>query len=219
MGFLGRFFTLQLGKPVTEKKKTFNLEKIKKGLYKILFDDNRIGCIKGINKDIKNDIDNLRQHVLDFNKKIELVNTFLKSKDMKDLEKIKAELQKIQEIVNKEYDEDKQESLYVIKAIESINEVISSEKDLDIEDEEYNIRQDLKQLKKDIENLEPCLVRQLKFFEMPIEKQLKNIKSLLFDIKEEAAIIGYERSLLKDLNKQIDKFQIDAIMAPEESDS
>ena len=88
--------------------------------------------------------------------------------------------------------------------------------DIKIENQEYQIHDELLELKKDIESLEPCLERQIKFFEQPLEDQIKNIKNLMFDIREEASIIGYEEKILKDLKKQIDIFEIEAIMAKDQ---
>ncbi len=215
MGLFNRFFNVQLRQPEPDQGR-FDLNKIKDGLYKKLFDTSRIDSIKGINKRIDEDISNLRQHVLDFNRKVSLVDSFLKTGNIKDLEKLKQELQKIRKIVAREYDEDRKEDTYTLKALKSIKDIIAKEKDLGIEADEYGLLDRLKMLRKDVENLEPVLVRQLKFFEMPAEEQTKNIKSLLFDIKEEATIIGYEEKLTESLKKDINRCEIEAILAPDE---
>ena len=210
MGILSRFFGFQ---PGGSDEPEFSFDRIKDGLYHKLLDRDRLDRMKGLSSELDSDIALLREHVLNFNNKIHLVERFLKSREVNDLSMLKKELGRMHAIISREYKEELSEERYVVKALESIHEVIMKEKDLHIEEGEYRIQEELKQLKEDIERLEPCIIRQLKFFEQPVEEQSRNLKSLMHDINEEAAIIGYEEELIKSLRRRIELFEVEAIVA------
>jgi hypothetical protein len=215
MSIFSRFFAPDFTEHTD--KSTWSISSLKDGLYKKLFlDTDRINAIKGISRELDEDLMRLREHVLNFNQKMELVNEFLQSKSTNDLNRIKDEVKRIKKILRSEYDEDKREDTYVIKILRTLQNLMDTETNGTIADEESQIKSYIIELKDDIEKLEPCLVRQLTFFELSPSEQNAGIKNLLFDIREEAAIIGYEENLISQLKKEIDKFEIEAIFEDKE---
>ncbi|MBT3408474.1 hypothetical protein HN415_07365, partial [Candidatus Woesearchaeota archaeon] len=106
----------------------------------------------------------------------------------------------------------KNEDKFTIEAINTINKVISKEKFEDYEDNEIEIRKGLMELKKDIELLEKCLQKQLDFFKRPLNFQIKTVKELLYEVNNEARIIGLETKIIDQIKKEIDEFEIETIM-------
>ena len=214
MSFFNRFFRIEFDKP-EKKKNQFHISKFTSGLVKKLFSKSRIDLINSIDNNLKKDIEDLKEHCLNFNKKIKLVNDFLKEKDFGSIDKIQNELKSIKKITKIEFSEDKEEDKFTIEAINSINKVIAKEKFEDFEDDEIEIRKGLMELKKDIEALESCLQKQLKFFKRPINVEIKTRKELLYEVNNEAKIIGLETKILNQIKKEIDEFEIETIMFSE----
>jgi len=215
MSIFGKLFALDFGGPRQLSHKGFRQDHIRQGLYVKLFHSSRISFIKKINRELDNDISNLREHVLDFNRKIQLVHAFLTTKDIVHLKGIKDEVKDILKIVTKEYDLDKKEDKYVIKAVKSITKVLNQETNEKMWEEEKDIRLELNELRNDIEKLQPILERQITYLKKPISDQLHNLKQLFSDINDEARIIGYEENLLGKIKKLIDRLEIDAILVDE----
>jgi hypothetical protein len=211
MSIFNRFFGVEIAKPVNDEHK-FHFSKFTQGLVQKLFSKSRIEQINSIDDNLKKDIENLKEHCLNFNKKIKLVNVFLKQKNFGSIDKIEEELKTIKKITKKEFNEDKNEDKFTIEAINTINKVISKEKFEDYEDNEIEIRKGLMELKKDIELLEKCLQKQLDFFKRPLNFQIKTVKELLYEVNNEARIIGLETKIIDQIKKEIDEFEIETIM-------
>jgi hypothetical protein len=167
-----------------------------------------IGAVEKAEKDLHDDIQKLLEHFTYFEIKMVAVNRFLKSEQLHDIAHITYEIERIKEISKKEYDDDKQEEKYVIKALKSI------EKSLDAKVTEggEDIRKDLLKLSEEVHNLQPVLERQIKFMQLPVSEQAKRVKDLLFDIHEEAVIIGAEKTLLKNLKNKIEKLEVQQVI-------
>lgn len=213
MGFFKRLFGINFENEFDPTKPDKHIEG---GLYKKLFHSSRDELIKKFNADIEKDMNDLKKHVQDFNNKLALVRQFLKTLKRKDLEMVKREAQSIERLVIDESRAEKEEKKFVMKAIYTIGDALEQEEVENIEDEERELYSDIRELKSDLENLEPCLVRQLDFLNMDEASQMKSLKNFLSDINEEAKIIGYEEDILKEIRKGIDKLQIESIIAEDE---
>jgi len=207
---LGSFFTPDIG-----ARDEYNQNKIKNGLFSRLFHSSRIGFIKKLSKELEKDIADLRNHVLDFNHKIQIVNRYMKSKDDADFHALKDCVKQIKKIVSDEFNLDKKEGKSVLNAIKSIDKVLSTETDTGISNDETEIRRELNELRIDIMNLRPLLENQLRYLTLSVNEQRKKIKDFLTDIREEAKIIGYEQKFLKELKNSIEKYEVDAVVAPD----
>jgi len=210
MGIFGRIFTIDAG-----ARDSYNQGKIKRGLFSKLFHSNRIAFIKKINKELQKDIADLREYVLDFNRKIQVVNKYMKSKTEADFVNLKKEIKEIKKIVSDQFALDKKEGKIVLKAIVSIDKALNREIETDISNDENEIRRELTELKIDIMNLEPIIEDQLRFLKLKPGEQRKQIKEFMHAIHEEAQVIGYEKKFLKELKNSIEKYEIDAVIAPE----
>jgi len=215
MGILRRIFSFNFGEIKDQPEHEFSLDSLKNGIYNKWFKTDRIRVIQGIHKELDEDIQLLKNHIHNFNLKLELVNKLVSTGQIEHLDAIKIELERIKKLISTEYDDDKKEDKYIIKALKSIDKAILAEKDMKLSGEEEEIEDELRELKVDVENMQPCLLRQMDFFKKPANVQEEEIKNLLFDIKEEAAIIGYERKVIKDLQKKIEQFELDAVIAPD----
>jgi hypothetical protein len=209
MGLFGRLFAFSFGEPEEEGK----LAKLTQGLYKKLFlETDRIKAIKGISKELDSEIEVLKDHVLEFNKKMDMVKDILESKSATDVIRLQDEVKKIRKLIHLEEKDDRLEDRHVIRILSVIDNLIDNETDRIVLNEEEHIRDYLNELREDVEKLEPCLVHQLQHFDLSPLEQQKHLKDLMFSIQEEAAIIGYEESIISNLHKEIDKFEIEAIM-------
>ena len=125
MSIFGRLFSLNLGgEPPLIKKDAFRQDNINKGLYAKLFHSSRISFVKKLNSDFENDVNNLSEHVLDFNRKIQLMHKFLTTKKMVHLDGIRDELKSIYRITEKEENLDRKEDKYVIKTLKHIRKIL-----------------------------------------------------------------------------------------------
>ncbi len=214
MGIIDRlFFRIEPGGDPKDRD-SFSIKSIKHGLYKTLFNKSRISIVTGISKDLDEDMKNLKRYIKNFNRKIGIVNLIINSKDSRHIKSLKTELRKIKDILKEQYDEDKKEIRFTVQALDSIKYAIEDEDTRPVFEKEEELEEVLKDLRSDIERLEPILQRQIDFLKLPLDEQMAGLKRLFFDINDEAVIIGYEKDLVKKIKDNIDKFEIEVIENP-----
>lgn len=210
MSFLRRLFALDFS--VHDDEKEYTLKDFRKGLYHLLFRNPHIQLVRKINSDVNSDIIALKKHIIAYNKKISIVKEFLNGPSNKILDRLHKSIDEIYKIFDIEKQDDEKEVKYVLKAIKTIDNISEFEENITMLGDEMDMRHELIELKKQIETLEPVLIRQINFFTEPIDVQKQKIKSLLFDIHEEGVILGYEEKTLKKLHNDIQKAEIDIII-------
>ena len=211
MGFLHRFINFD---PAGEEEGQKSFSDMKDGLYRKLFvEKDKTKLIGKLGGDLNRDIRFLKEHVLNYNKKLESINSLMASKDSPNLKKLEEEIKKTLKLVKDEKGDEDKESSYVLKALEDIRSLDEQVYPKVASEELQSIKDSINRLRADIESLEPCIAFQLSFLDKEPEAQLRSLDKLIAAVKKEGQVLGIEESMLSQLQEHIENLQVEMIMS------
>ncbi len=179
-------------------------------IHKWFSSPTKLQLIMDLDEDLKQDLLAFRTIVLNYKKKIDLIHIFIQERSKKTLKKLREQMDLIKMMVEIDETKEKLEEKYTVKAIKTIEKIISSEDRYSLKNLEEEVKMNLNILKLDIEKLRPLFIQQLEFFHQSdeqIQNQPDNITVLLRAVKDEALLLGIEHGEIKTLMDDIKKLE------------
>jgi len=177
--------------------------------YRLMRGSSRL--VKTMDENLETDMKDLREYVLDFNKKVSFLNDYMQHRT--DLPRLTSEIKKINSHIVKEKAIEKNENRSVIQSIKSIDRILDKEPNIDLKLDEQDMRTDLTSISDILAELDPILAGEQRFLKLKLDEQREQFGDFVRLVHKEANIIDTEKQVMQELKHDIERFEVKEVMA------